>query len=313
MLKNFSGNYNISSDGAEFICPSVYLDHDPKRHMSVNLLSGLWQCFKTGEKGNFVRLYSKIEGISYFDALIRITTNNLDYISFEEPEISHESIANSYDFPSEEFAKIRYDFADTDEPDVVRAWGYLVSRGLFDIEQPERFTYYYARSGRYAGRVIIPYYYDDTCFFFQARTITDQRPKYLIPKNSNAAHVLYPFDEDEDYVVLCEGILDAISLQIQGVNATASTGASITAGQMEILRSFGGRIIAGFDNDEAGQEGVKRLDNLRKYMRMPAIYYVNPPAGKDWNEAAIKGENLQLRIAEGSRKYDSFELAVTEL
>ena len=46
---------------------------------------------------------------------------------------------------------------------------------------------------------------------------------------------------------------------------------------------------------------------------MPAIYYVNPPAGKDWNEAAIKGENLQLRIAEGSRKYDSFELAVTEL
>ena len=39
-------DYRISSNNREMIIPSVFIDNDYKRHMSINLETGLWQCFK---------------------------------------------------------------------------------------------------------------------------------------------------------------------------------------------------------------------------------------------------------------------------
>jgi DNA primase len=312
LMDNLGDNYKISSDGVEFICPSVFLEDDYKRHMSINLDTGLWQCFKTGKKGNFVALYSYLENISYFDALVRITTRNLEYVSFEEKEQNEEVKIFEFGFDSDDYVEIRYDYAGTDEEEVVKAWGYLNNRGLFDIDNPQRFRYYYAKSGRYAGRIIIPYEYDDSVFFFQARTITDQKPKYLIPENSSAAHILYPFDESEPYVVVCEGIMDAITLQIAGMNATCSTGANITKGQAEILKNFGGKIILAFDNDRAGFQGVVNFNRLRKDMRMDKFYWIFPPSGKDWNECP-REELSKVHFKNLDTKFDELEIAARSL
>ena len=50
------------------IIPSVFVENDRKKHMSINLSNGLWQCFKTGKTGNFIRLYSILEQITYRQA-----------------------------------------------------------------------------------------------------------------------------------------------------------------------------------------------------------------------------------------------------
>ena len=59
-MGKFLSNYRLSSDDIELVVPSLFVDNDYKRHMSINLVTGLWRCFKSGESGNFAQLYSKI-------------------------------------------------------------------------------------------------------------------------------------------------------------------------------------------------------------------------------------------------------------
>lgn len=65
LIKKFEGKFKLISSGRELIIPSVFFTTDDKRHMSINLETGLWQCFKSGEKGNFIHLYALLESISY--------------------------------------------------------------------------------------------------------------------------------------------------------------------------------------------------------------------------------------------------------
>ncbi len=55
----------LQSGGREWVCNSVIDTSDYKRHMSVNLDTGLWQCFKSGETGNFYQLVSIVRGVPY--------------------------------------------------------------------------------------------------------------------------------------------------------------------------------------------------------------------------------------------------------
>ena len=124
----------------------------------------------------------------------------------------------------------------------------------------------------------------------------------IAPKPSD---ILYPYDEGEDYLVVCEGPLDALSLQRKGINATATIGSSISPRQAEILSTFKGKVILGYDNDEAGQRGIDKFDRTRKEMRMASFEICPPPSGyKDWNEAHMAGEDLFSWIMDKSQSYD---------
>ena len=68
LLEKFKGNYKLSSNDIELIVPSLFVTNDWKNHLSINLVSGLWQCFKSGNKGNFTQLYAFLEGITYNEA-----------------------------------------------------------------------------------------------------------------------------------------------------------------------------------------------------------------------------------------------------
>ena len=68
LLEKFKNNYKLSSDSEEMMVPSLFARDDYKRHMSVNTHTGLWQCFKSGEKGNFFHLVAIIDKTSYNQA-----------------------------------------------------------------------------------------------------------------------------------------------------------------------------------------------------------------------------------------------------
>jgi hypothetical protein len=67
-LDKFQSNYRLQSDDTEIVVPSIFVDNDYKRHMSINTETGLWRCFKTGEVGNFLKLYAILEKCSYREA-----------------------------------------------------------------------------------------------------------------------------------------------------------------------------------------------------------------------------------------------------
>ena len=84
-MKKFEDNYKMSSNDTELIVPSIFTNDDYKRHMSINLDTGLWQCFKSGNKGNFIQLYAYMEGITYNQA---------------ESDILFKELEGNYDTPS---------------------------------------------------------------------------------------------------------------------------------------------------------------------------------------------------------------------
>ncbi len=194
------------------------------------------------------------------------------------------------------------------DPLINSAWCFLYERNLLDLED-DRFAYYLERSGKYKNRLIIPFSKNEVMYYFQARALDNsQFPKYLNPsvdEGVRPSHVLYPFDEEASSLTVCEGPLDAISLQLQGVNATCTMGCSVSQEQLDILKDFEGEIILGYDNDEAGKRGIQKFDRMRKCKMMREVSICNPPADcKDWNEAHIKGVCLQTHIIDWKLKYD---------
>ena len=299
----------MSSGETELIVPSVYTQNDYKRHMSINLDTGLWQCFKTGNKGNFTQLYAFLEGITYNQAEADILFKEFDGQIESITSSPTKPVSTLYEeHPIEKFGlrSIMLDDYESEDRLVQKAWTFLYERKLFNLETGES-KYYVATQGKYDGRLFIPFERDSEIFYFQARTLGAETPKYLNPSDywPRPSHILYPYDEEADHLVICEGPLDAISLQIQGVNATCTMGCSVSDYQVEALKEFDGKIIIGYDNDEAGKRGVSKFDYLRRIKRMADLHICHPPSEvKDWNDAHIKGQDLKEFVESHTTRYD---------
>ena len=300
-MEKFKENYRLSSGDSELIVPSIFIADDYKRHMSINLDTGLWQCFKSGNKGNFIQLYAFLEDLTYNKAEAEILFKELEDPT--QPKLVIKKATPNNSTKNLELVEVTLGDYDTTRPLVQRAWAFLYERGLFNLETQDS-TFYVSEVN---GRLIIPFSHEGNLFYYQARALEDETPKYLNPSEGwpKPSNILYPYDEEEDHLVVCEGPLDAISLQNQGVNATCTMGCSVSDHQMEQLKDFEGKIIIGYDNDAAGKRGVNRVDYLRRIKRMADIYICHPPLEvKDWNEAHVKGFNLREFVDNHTKRYD---------
>ena len=299
----------MSSGESELIVPSVYISDDYKRHMSINLDTGLWQCFKSGNKGNFTQLYAYLEGITYnqaeADILFKEFDGQIESITHTQPQYKVET-PTATKIGELHLKSVTVEDYDSEDRLVQHAWTFLYERKLFDLERNDR-TYYVSTKGRYEGRLIIPFVENSEIIYFQARALGEQTPKYLNPSDDwpRPSHILYPFDEEGDKVVVCEGPLDAISLQLQGVNATCTMGCSVSEHQVEALKEFEGTIIMGYDNDDAGRRGMNKFDYLRRIKRMADLSICHPPLEfKDWNDAHMQGRDLSGFVELRTEEYD---------
>ncbi|MEX2364001.1 MAG: DNA primase, partial [Balneolaceae bacterium] len=82
-------------------------------------------------------------------------------------------------------------------------------------------------------------------------------------------------------VILVEGYTDVITLMEHGIgNVVASSGTSLTPGQMKILHRYGERIIMIYDSDRAGQTAMKRGINIALQEGME-VQLLELPEGQD--------------------------------
>jgi len=302
--KFFKNIGKYSANGREFIMPSIFIPDDWKNHFSINTDTGLWQDFKTGNTGNFIHFVAEVENISYHKAQAKILFHEFQHGPYEP--VDEEKPDTPLETP-EDLIPVTIHSHSHDNAYVKKAWVFLYERNLFNITDEVEEAYYVCTKGKYKNRLIIPFKYDDEMFYFQARALDWETPKYLNPAGTyvKPSNILYPFSQDANEVVVCEGPLDAISLQLQGVNATCTMGSTISDVQSQILSEFGGKIILGYDNDEAGKRGLEKFDLLRKMNLMEEFYICAPPTScKDWNEALQKKENLQDWVGNNTHKYD---------
>lgn len=308
LTKNLSLNSRVSSGGKEFVTESLFVENDIARHLSINLYTGLWRCFKSGETGNFFKLVSIIEEIPYDKAVSLTLFRSFDYEKDDKVISSSSSSQKSLDI--DKLIPVRAQSYSVDEEPILKAWNYLYSRKLFDVQNDKR-TYYISEEDYLQDRIIIPFELDNGKFvYYQARALSPEtKPKYISPSFDNpllkSHNLLFPFDWSDTYVVVVEGPLDAISLQLQGINATAIMGSYVSLEQAHQLRDSGCEIILGFDNDDAGRRCIQTFDKTRDSLIMPPFKVANIPAGyKDWNAAHAASVKFNKDAILNSNIYD---------
>jgi 5S rRNA maturation endonuclease (ribonuclease M5)/CRISPR/Cas system-associated protein Cas5 (RAMP superfamily) len=307
LTSKFEGIGKFSANEREFMIPSIFRPTDRRLKLSINTDTGLWQDFLSGEVGNFVKLYALLENKSYTASESELLIRSLFKNDESRIPLIKEKVEETKPL-SDTLDKITALSYDSEDPLIQQAWCFLFQRKLIDLEE-DRFAYYLERSGEYKNRLIIPFIKNEVMYYFQARSLnTEDFPKYLNPPSDSGvrpSHILYPFDEEADSLVVCEGPLDAISLQLQGINATCTMGCHVSREQMDILKDFEGDIIVGYDNDAAGNRGLERFDSLRKCKMMGELNVCFPPKQhNDWNEAHVKDFNLKKWVQKESFVYD---------
>ena len=301
-LDKFKDNYRLSSNETELVVPSLFIDRDPKRHMSINLETGLWRCFKTGESGNFVKLYSIKEGIpprkAYEKFLFESFINPMPE-KLEVPQDPRLMDSMEHFIPATEHKPAVEYLAN-------RFGGYASHRFVSD--------FLYATDGFYKDRLIIPYRKSDKeIFYFQARALSGQEPKYLNCRNYRSSEILYPFDyTSHKPLYITEGVFDCLSLQFLGLESTTTLSCQTSDAQMAQLKLYQGPLVVAFDQDEAGRKGVRKFLSLALKHKMENLWFTEVPYYdcKDWNECLSHTdllEDIELK------KLTTLNLAVSEL
>ena len=146
---------------------------------------------------------------------------------------------------------------------------YLIEAGL--IKPSQRGDGFY---DAFRGRLMFPIFNPSgKVIAFAGRVLGNQKTaKYINSPQTkvyNKSAVLYGvnFAKNEirksNEVLLVEGYTDVISLQQHEINnVVASSGTSLTPGQLKLLHRYGDTIIMIYDSDVAGQKAMKRGINL---------------------------------------------------
>lgn len=146
---------------------------------------------------------------------------------------------------------------------------YLVEADL--IKPSNRGSGYY---DTFRGRLMFPIFNPTgKVIAFAGRVLGNEKTaKYINSSQTkvyNKSEVVYGvnFAKNEirkhKEVILVEGYTDVITLMEHGIrNVVASSGTSLTPGQMKILHRYGERILMIYDSDSAGQTAMKRGINI---------------------------------------------------
>ncbi len=272
----------IQDTGYPFIVTSCLNPEHNDKHpsFSINLETGFGKCFSCGFKVT----------LDYW------TNGRLDQEQIEEIErkAKMNRLKKTLQKPTQEVGNVYF------PPrccDVEEGW-----RGL-KKETLQELGIYKCDTGIYADRVVFPMP-DHTGEFkyFNTRALNnDIKPKYKYNKGININDVVYPYlQTPTNYIVLVEGIMDAISMYQDGIPAMCNFGVSNTmsANKIGYLMKLGVETIyLALDNDEAGQIGIA------EYLESDLGDYFNLKLAKDcerldeFNKSDAKDYNdfIQMR------------------
>ncbi len=127
---------------------------------------------------------------------------------------------------------------------------------------------------------------------FGGRVLDDSKPKYIntsdtlvYKKTKELFGLNFAKGSASDYLILCEGYMDAIALHQAGFkNAVACCGTALTPDQVRVISRYTSEIVLSQDSDEAGRNAVDK-------------------AIKMFNEAGL---NVRVLNFEGAKDPDEF-------
>ena len=197
---------------------------------------------------------------------------------------------------------------------------YMNAKGYRDEELREAFLCGKSeRTGKYfdyfRGRLIFPIIdnFGNVIGFGGRATDDETKPKYLntsdtavFKKSRNLFALNFARTACEEYIILCEGYMDVIAVNIAGFpNAVATLGTALTPEQARIMAKYTKKVIISYDSDEAGQAAAKRAIPLLEEAGLE-VSVLKMRDAKDPDEYIKKfGAQKFRELLEGSRgKFD---------
>jgi len=193
----------------------------------------------------------------------------------------------------------------------MKAKGYsdelLRESGLFNADE---------RRGMYDkfwNRVIFPIMdVNNRVIGFGGRVMGDGKPKYLnspetkiFDKSRNLYGLNVARTTRKNYLILCEGYMDVISMHQAGfTNAVASLGTALTSGQASLLKRYTEEVLLLYDSDEAGiRAALRAIPILREAGVNAKVVNLKPYKDPDEFIKNMGAEAFEERLLNAS---DSF-------
>lgn len=155
---------------------------------------------------------------------------------------------------------------------------------------------------------------------FGGRVMGDGEPKYLnspetiiFDKSRNLYGLNFARTSKKDYLILCEGYMDVISMHQAGFSeAVASLGTAFTSGQANIVKRFCNSVILSYDSDGAGTKAALRAIGILREIGLTAkVLDLKPYKDPDEFIKNLGTEEFQKRIDNAQNSF-FFEISVME-
>lgn len=307
----------------KIICP---FHNDKNPSLSFNVKENYYHCFSCGASGDNIKFVKEVLHCSFNEAIEFITgnkykvsdkkenTNNFSKDNFthiyktflelldnkealyylqkrciSEKQIINNKIKNLPKDKKQQYniiKKLLYHYNEKD----------LINSGIISKNKENNSIYLF----HYKHRLIIPYFDIDgiTINCIQGRSIDEEiKPKYLFNKNAkDSIYNINKLGESKD-IIICEGVIDALSLERLGYSSIALAGVS----KINLLNNYnilnGYNIYSFSDNDEAGEKLIKKIykyDNYKGAFLIKSFTYDNNI--KDINELLVKSDIKSFTI-----------------
>ena len=202
---------------------------------------------------------------------------------------------------------------------------YLKNKGYNDSELKETglFTYDEKRgvNDKFWNRVMFPIMdANNRVIAFGGRVMGDAKPKYLnspetkvFDKSRNLYGLNVARSSRKDYMLICEGYMDVISLHQAGFNnAVAALGTAFTSRHASLIKRYVKEVVLTFDSDEAGiKAALRAIPYLRDVGLSIKVLSMKPYKDPDEFIKAMGREAYEERI-KNATNYFIFQVAMEQ-
>ncbi len=155
---------------------------------------------------------------------------------------------------------------------------------------------------------------------FGGRVMGDGEPKYLnsqetpvFDKSRNLYGLNFARTSRENYIMVCEGYMDVISLHQAGfTNAVASLGTALTQGHANLLKRYTKEVVLVYDSDAAGTKATLRaIPIFREAGIRTKVLRMSPYKDPDEFIKNMGAEEFKKRIDSANNSF-LFEIEVLQ-
>lgn len=236
------------------------------------------------------------EAAKYYHYLLKTERGKTAYNYLKSRELSDETIVKFGLGYSDKYSNSLYQ--------------YLKQKGYTDSELKETglFSYDEKRgvNDKFWNRVMFPIMdANNRVIAFGGRVMGDAKPKYLnspetkvFDKSRNLYGLNAARASRKEYVLICEGYMDVISLHQAGFNnAVAALGTAFTSRHASLIKRYAKEAVLTFDSDEAGiKAALRAIPYLKESGLAVKVLSMKPYKDPDEFIKALGSEAYEKRI-----------------